>query len=159
VNHRTRRRPAPRVAALGIIVVACLLALAPAGWAEDDGAADGARRATRAFAEALTRGDASGLRPLLPERGKIQLHLERLGPEEGFFSAGQVEALFSDFLSQGAVRAFDLVRVEPDANGLALVHGKAVIIDRQGRSARIDLHLAFEPEDSRWVLRELREAP
>src|SRR6185436_15528656 len=59
---------------------------------------DDARKAARAFGQALTSGRADGLRPILAEHGRLQLSLVRLGPEEGYFAAGQVEALFRDFL-------------------------------------------------------------
>jgi hypothetical protein len=88
----------------------------------------------------------------------VHLALIRLGPEEGAFGASQVEALFRDFLAGGKVSSFVVARCESDAKSSALAHGKAAIVDRDGRSARIDLHLAFEPEDGRWVLREVKES-
>ena len=41
----------------------------------------------------------------------------------------------------------------------APAHARAVIVDRAGHSARIELHLAFQPEAGNWVLREIRETP
>jgi hypothetical protein len=121
--------------------------------------ADAAQRATALFGQALTRPDASLLRSILPTRGKVQLKLALLGPEEGFFSSSQVEALFRDFLGKGAVTGFELVGVEHDRNRYALVHTRAKVTDGQGRSSRVALHLAFQPEGESWVLREIRETP
>lgn len=117
-----------------------------------------AREAAQAFGQALTAVEPAALRGLLPERGKIELDLDRLGPERGHFSAAQVEALLRDFLSEGAVKAFEVRRVECEGS-LAVVHAEAVLDDRLGRSARVAIHLSFRPENERWVLRELREAP
>jgi len=125
------------------------------------GAAEGdaqARRATALFGSALTSGHADGLRPILPQRGKVRLTLVLLGPEEGAFGANQVEALFRDFLAGGKVSSFVVERFESDGASSALAHGKAAIVDRDGRKARIGVHLAFEPEDGRWVLREVKES-
>ncbi len=116
-----------------------------------------ARRSARLFGQALTSGRASLLRPLLPESGKVHLCLEILGPEEGFFGASQVEALLGDFLSQAEVRSFELLRFDSDGKSNAFAHGRAVLIDKQGRPARVGLRLVFAPENGHWVLREIRE--
>jgi len=118
---------------------------------------DGARAAATAFGRALVAGNAQALRPVLPEHGKVHLTLLRLGPDEGSFGARQVEALFRDFLAKGKVSSFDVVRCESEGNRSALAHGTAAIVDRDGRSARIGLHLGFESEGERWVLREVKE--
>jgi hypothetical protein len=120
-------------------------------------AGDGARTAAAAFGKALVTGRADALRPILPERGRVHLTLLRLGPEEGLFGAQQVEALFRDFLVRGTVSSFDVSRCEGDPRGEATAHATAAIIDREGRSGRIGLHLGFEPEGGRWVLREVKE--
>ena len=86
------------------------------------------------------------------------MRLDHLGPEQGSYSAGQVIALFADFLREGSVRSFDIpLRSAGEQANYALVLGRAKVIDRQGRSAEIDLHLTFVPEDGRWILREIRE--
>jgi hypothetical protein len=117
---------------------------------------DDVRQAAERFGRALQSGQVVGVRALLPPDGKVQLRLDKLGPERGLFSAGQVEALLSDFLAEGTVRAFDIRRVEFE-KALALVHAEAVLDDRLGQPARVRLHLSFRPEDGRWVLREIRE--
>jgi hypothetical protein len=38
-----------------------------------------------------------------------------------------------------------------------LAHSRASIVDREGRTGRIGLHLALEMEDGRWVIREVKE--
>lgn len=116
-----------------------------------------ARKAARTFGLALTSGKADLLRPALPEHGRLHLSLARLGPEEGFFGAGQVEALFRDFLAEGKVSSFEVLRFECDHQSTALVHGRALLTDRQGRKARLSIHLALQPEAGRWVLREIKE--
>jgi hypothetical protein len=120
---------------------------------------DAARQAAGTFGQALRGADASRLRPLLPTRGKIQLRLVRLGPEEGFFSASQVEALLQNFFVQGSADAFELLRMEFEPERFALAHGRATVTDGEGRSARVTIHLLFQPEGERWVLREIRETP
>jgi hypothetical protein len=120
---------------------------------------EAAQRATALFGQALTQPDASLLRSILPSRGKVQLKLALMGPEEGFFSSSQVEVLLRDFLGKGAVKEFEFVGVEHDEKRYALVHTRAMVTDRQGRSSRVALHLAFQPEGETWVLREIRETP
>lgn len=116
-----------------------------------------ARKQARAFGQALTTGHAEALRPVLAEHGRLQLSLVRLGPEEGLFGADQVEALFRDFLAEGKVRSFEILRLESDRQSTALVHGRASLVDRQGRQARVGIHLGFQVEEDRWVLREIKE--
>ena len=120
---------------------------------------DGARAAAATFGRALVAGSAEALRPILPERGKVHVTLGRLGPEEGLFGARQVEAVFRDFLAKGEVASFEVMRFESDGRSSALAHGTAAIIDRDGRSGRICLHLGLEQEAERWVLREVKETP
>jgi hypothetical protein len=117
------------------------------------------RESALVFGRALDQGDPSMLRAILPQRGKIQLRLISLDPGHGFFSSGQVESLIRDLYDQGALRSFRLVHVEQDADRYALARGKSEITDRQGRTKVVELQLAFQPEDGRWVLREIRETP
>jgi hypothetical protein len=136
-----------------LLAVAVPLTLGAEGTADAKQARDAASR----FGQALTKGDASLLRSILPQRGKVQLRLLSLGPGDGSFSAGQVESLIRDFLDQGSVQSFELVGMEHDAQRYALAYGRASLTDRQGRTVRSELHLGFQPEDGRWVLREIRE--
>jgi hypothetical protein len=116
-----------------------------------------ARDAALKVGESLKNSDLPTLRHFLPSQGKVRLNLVCLGPVEGFFSASQVEALLGEFLEQGSIRSFDLLTMEFDPRRYAMVHGRAFLTDKQGHPARVDLHLAFQPEDERWVLREIRE--
>lgn len=118
-----------------------------------------AKTAALEFGHALKQGDTSLMRSLLPSHGKVRLRLVVFAPEEGAYSSEQVQALFKDFLRQGAVRSFDLLRLQCASEQFALVHARARIADRDGRPAEVDLHLTFQPEGGRWVLREIREAP
>ena len=136
------------------IALACLLAQAATSGGPDE---RGARQAADRFGQALVRSDASMLRPILPERGKVQLKLVRFGPEDGFFSASQVEALLRDFLSLGKVKSFETTRVDYDPQGVALVSAQVALVDREGGAGAVGLHLAFQPEGDAWVLREVRE--
>lgn len=140
---------------VSVASVASLVSAPPAVAAPDEAAAQAA--GTR-FGQALTRGDASLLGSLLPGRGKVKMVLTHLGPEKGHFSASQVQALLQDFLEQGQVRSFRVERIELAAEGYALVHGHAVLTDRQGRQGESRLHLGLQAEGERWVLREIREA-
>lgn len=139
--------------------VLCIVAAVAftAGRAQAD-ADEGAKKAAKIFGDALVAGSAALMMPILPEHGKVHLSLARLGPEEGRFSANQVVAVFRDFLASGKVTSFEIQRCESDAASSALAHGRAIIVDRQGRGGRIGLHLGFEPEGARWVLREVKES-
>ena len=141
-------RAAPSCFAV-VLVVALTLATADAD--------DGARSAAVTFGRALVARNATALRPILPEHGRVHVTLSRLGPEEGSFGGLQVEALFRDFLAKGTVASFDVVRCENDGRRSALAHGRAAIIDRDGRAGHIAFHLGFESEGDRWVLREVKE--
>ncbi len=118
-----------------------------------------AKSAALEFGRALMRADTSALASVLPSRGKVRLRLICFAPEEGSYSSEQVQALFKDFLRQGVVRSFDLLRVQCSSEQFALVQARARISDRDGRLTDVDLHLTLEPDGDRWVLRELREAP
>ncbi len=136
------------------------LTVFPALAASDAPAAEEVKRAALEFGEALTSADAGRLRPLLPTRGKVRLHLVCLGPEEGSYSGGQVMALLSDFLRHGSVQGFQIGRVEGGrSKGYALAHGRARLTDREGKAQQPNVHLTFEREAERWVLREIRESP
>jgi hypothetical protein len=136
------------------IVLLLLAAAVPAGAGLTT---EEARDAALKIGESLKNSDLQTLRAFLPYQGKVQLNLVCLGPVEGFFSSSQVEALLGDFLSQGSFRSFDLLAMENDPRHYAMAHARASLTDRQGHPARVDIHLAFQPEDERWVLREIRE--
>jgi hypothetical protein len=145
-----------------VATAAFLVAASGLSWAAETPTAKAdpvelSKRAAQRFGEALLEGRASGLRAVLPARGKVYLSLGRLGPEEGSFGAGQVEALLGDFLASGRVRSFEIVRVEAEGGGSSLVHARIGLVDRDGRPAAARLHLAFEREGDRWVLREIKE--
>lgn len=118
---------------------------------------DGARDAAATFGRALVANKAASLMPVLPQLGRVHVSLVRLGPEDGRFGANQVVALFRDVLATGKVESFEIVRCETDGSRSALAHAVASIVDREGRSGRIGVHLAFETESGRWVLREVKE--
>ena len=118
-----------------------------------------AKTAALRFGRALTGGDTSTLESILPDRGKIRLRLTGFGPAAGSYSADQVAAIFKNFLREGAVRSFDLLRLECASEHFAFVHARAHVTDRDGRPGVTDLHLTFQPEENRWVLREIRETP
>lgn len=141
----------------GSVSVCLLAALLAAGSLLGATGEDDARRSARLFGQALTTGQASLLRPILPASGKVHLAVSSLVPEEGYFGASQVEALLADFLSQGSVRSFEVLRLESDGKTNALARGRAVLTDRQGRPVRLGIHLAFQTEDDRWVVREIKE--
>ena len=133
---------------------ALLLAFSSAFAAPD---ADAIRHAAQQFGKALTAGNASLLREVLPDRGKVQLHLEVLGHERGYFSPGQVEALLREFMTRGKVLSFELSRVEHDPSGYALAHAAAEVIDARGATARVRVRLAFQPEgDDEQSIKDMR---
>lgn len=133
------------------LVLSALAGVAGTGEAE-------AKTAALEFGRTLTRGKPSQLRSLLPDQGRVRLKLLHLGPEEGSYSPDQVEALFNNFLLEGEVRSFDLVRMNCSDDQFALVDARVQLIDREGRPQRSGLHITFQPEQARWVLREIRES-
>lgn len=141
---------------IALLALAGLAASSTAGAPPDEGAA---KACATTFGNALKSGDATLLRPILPSRGKVQMRLVRMGPEDGDFSASQVEAVFLDFLKRGAVRTFEVVRVEHDDSGYALVRTRTSLIDRSGRADTVGVQLALQPEGDRWVLAGIRELP
>jgi hypothetical protein len=136
------------------VLLLVLAATTPAGAGLT---AEEARDAALKIGESLKNSDLSALRAFLPAQGKVRLNLVCLGPVEGFFSSSQVEALLGDFLKQGSISSFDLLVMEFDPQHFAMAHSRASLTDRQGHPARVDIHFAFQPENERWVLREIRE--
>jgi hypothetical protein len=142
-----------------VATVLLLAGLFPVAAAAQSPGEAAARDAVDRFGRALTSGNVSSLGALLPQKGKVQLKLVRLGPEQGAFSASQVEALLRDFLVQGSVQTFKTLRVEHDPHGVAIASSRLDLKDKQGRPATVELHLVFQPEGERWVVREIRETP
>ena len=118
-----------------------------------------ARSSAQEFGRALTLSDTNQFKPLLPDRGKVRLRLFGFGPAEGSYSPDQVAALFNDFLREGKVRSFKIQRVECAGERFAFVKSTLKVANRDGHEATVELHLTFQPEGKRWVLREIREAP
>jgi hypothetical protein len=128
--------------------------------AAEPGPNERALDAAKTFGRALVHADASQLKSVLPERGKVRMRLTCLGIEDGSYSAGQAQALLADFLRHGAVSSFDVLRVESDDERYVLVRGRAGTKgSAQGQPRQVDVHLTLQPEDGRWVLSEVREAP
>jgi len=142
-----------RLAAGGVLLAAAMLLPSPHAQTDEQQA----KIAALQFGQALTRADTSALKSILPSRGKVKLLLICFGPEEGSYSADQVRTLFKDFLRQGEVRSFDLLRLNCADDQFTLVHARTRVADRDGRPREVDLRLTFQPEDDRWVLREIRE--
>jgi hypothetical protein len=145
-------RPAASRLPLAALLVTAYGASLAGGVATED-----ARSTAAAFGRALTSSQADALRPILPAKGKVHLALARLGPEEGMFAPAQVVAVFRDFLAGGRVTSFDVVSVDGGERTGAQALGRASIVDRDGRKATVGLRLGFQPEDGRWVLREVKE--
>lgn len=129
------------------------------GPADSAGSDAGARAVAERFGAALTAADSGSLRALLPREGKVQLRLVRMGPEQGFFSAEQVQALLRDFLRHGAVHRFEIARIEQSADGIALARTWLDLTDARGKRCAVELHVVVQLEAGRWVLREIREIP
>ncbi len=139
--------------------IACIFLLSNLAAASAPDRGDGAKAAAERFGSALVSARPSALREVLPSQGKVRLSLKRLGPEEGAFAPGQVEAVFREVLAQGAIRGFSLVSVDSDGRSAALVVARAELVDLDGHGARVGFRLSLEPEGSRWILREVRETP
>ena len=141
------------IAAVGLLLASALSIPSPlASTGEEQ-----ARKAALEFGRALKSGDSAQLRGLLPSNGKVRLRLVVFGPEEGSYSREQVQALFKDFFRQGAVRSYDLVRLDCASEQITLVQALTGVVDRDGRKIHVHLHLTLQPEGDRWVLREIRE--
>jgi hypothetical protein len=143
-----RRKIRLPVALLALSVSLALVSPLPA--AGDAGAAAGR------FGRALTAGDVDALADLLPKTGKVRLLLLHFGPQDGYFSGGQVRAVFADYFDQASVSSVKILRVQRD-EGVSLVQTEAALIDRLDRARNVRLQLTFRLEGDRWVLRELRE--
>jgi hypothetical protein len=141
---------------IGLVAIAALLVWAGAGTAS--ARPEGAREVALQFGNALTSSAPDRLEPLLPASGRVRLKLFRMGTEDGFFGPLQVQAIFRDFLGVGSVRSFELIHLETDGRSYSLAHAQALVVDRQGRTASSDLRIAFQPEDGRWVIREIKES-
>ena len=152
VMEKTKVR---RLAPAPALLLAALLTLPGNVVAEPDEAA--ARKAAQVFGQALTSGDASRLRAILPGKGKVRLRFDKLGIEQGYFSANQVEALLQDSLDRRHASSFEILHVECEHRGYALVHVRAVLSSAGSPPRIVGLRLGMQPEDQRWVLREIRE--
>ena len=119
--------------------------------------AEAPRTAVDAFGAALIAGNADRLREVFPSRGKVRVRLVRLGPEQGALRGSQLHAVLQDFLERGNVTSFEVRTVERSERQ-ALATADLALIDSEGGRAKVRLHLSFEPEDDRWVLREMRES-
>lgn len=115
------------------------------------------RKTVDAFGAALVQGNADGLRTMLPSEGKVRVRLVRLGPQDGALRGGQLHAVLQDFLERGSVQSFKLQTLEHSSR-LALASAKVGLTDEKGTPAEVWLHLSLEPENDRWVLREIRES-
>lgn len=148
----------PRGRAVALIL---LLGLVPPAVALADGplGAEEASQAALRFGKALMAEDASALKAVLPRQGKVRVRLDCLGPENGSLSSEQLTALLGDFLRQGAVRSFRVVRTEVEDERFALVQSVAAAVDREGARRELHLDLTFQPEAGGWTLREIRESP
>ena len=133
-----------RIAAVGVLLAAALTVPSiPASTGEEQ-----AKNAALQFGRALKHADTSVMKPILPSRGKVRLRLTRFGPEEGSYSADQVQTLFKDFLRQGAVRSFELLRVQCGTEQFALVHarrGKRGRMGGAGEKTMSEVHIPRSP--------------
>lgn len=136
--------------ALGCALIACLAA--PFATA-----AAAPRQTVEAFGAALVAGDAGKLRVALPETGKVRVRLQHFGPQNGALRGGQLGAVLQDFLERGSVTGFEIRTVE-HSKTLALATAEVAFVDAGGSRGRVGLHMSLEPENDRWVLREIRES-
>jgi len=139
-------RKTPRAALAVVAVLAAATAVA-----------EQPREAVDQFGAALIQGNADGLRVTLPTEGKVRVRLIHFGPEDGALRGGQLHAVLQDFLERGKVQSFKLHTIEKTDN-LALATTEVELVDAHGVGARVRLHLSLEPENERWVLREIRES-
>ena len=139
---------------LALLVATLASAQAPATLGEEQALEQALR-----FGTALESADAGALRDLLPHRGKIRVHLDLLGPEEGAFGASQVRALFAEVLARIAIREFEIERLDCDPGRYALVQARMRASSGAGEPTDLRLQLTFRPGGDAWRVQEIRETP
>jgi hypothetical protein len=108
---------------------------------------------------AFRQGEAARLRPLLPQRGKVQLALPSLGLDRGYFSGSQCEALLSGAFRRFPVQSFVSERQEQSsgADNRLTLRGLLIVEGGDEAAVRLNLHFLLVQESDRWTLREIRE--
>ena len=108
------------------------------------------------FGQALESGLEDDLRSALPNGGRIDLGLDALGAMDGEYGVRQVRAALSQFLSEGHVRNFRIVK-ERRSESAAWLTAHLVIHEPGGRIRNRALDLRYRLERNEWVLRTIRE--
>jgi hypothetical protein len=118
---------------------------------------EGAGEAVNAFGQALTSGKSSALKRWFPDDGKIRVRLVQFGDEQGALRSGQLLVILQAFFERGAVDRFKIETIE-EADTIAIVIAIVQLRTTHGTRESVRLHLSFQRNGDRWVVREFREA-
>ena len=138
------------------ILVLCL-ALVPLEVASDVGEKE-AHSAGQLFVRVLTSGQAARLDPILPDSGKIMVSLVGNNTRTSYFGVSQAKALLQAWLENGTGKDGKVLHVEVQDNSYARVELSIRRAVSGGAVRSVRFRLGFQPENGRWVLREIRES-
>ncbi|MBD3869027.1 MAG: hypothetical protein IFK94_12965 [Acidobacteria bacterium] len=117
-----------------------------------------AGQAAERFARALSTGESEALQALLPQSGKILVSISDIGQGAGYFGRSQVEALFSGYLAEFDFSDCRIDHIEVQESSYSRIDLTANRTGPGDAVSAVVFRLAFQPEQDRWVLREIRES-
>lgn len=116
-----------------------------------------ARGAGQLFADVLTTGQPARLDPILPASGKIMVSLAGRNAGTGYFGVSQAKALLQTWLENGTGKDGKILHVEVQDDSYARVELSIRRTVHGGAEQSARFRLGLQPENGRWVLREIRE--
>ena len=117
-----------------------------------------ARGAGQLFTDVLTSGEPARLDPILPVSGKIMVSLAGENTGAGNFGVSQARALLQAWLKNGTGKDGKVLHVEVRDNRYARVELSIRRSVHGGAEQAVRFRLGLQPENGRWVLREIRES-
>ena len=110
------------------------------------------------FARVLNDRRPADLQEILPRSGKILISIPDAGRTAGYYGNSQVEALFTGYLAGTTFRDCRIDHIEVQDGSYARIDLTANRTGPDGEPAAVVYRLALQPEQGRWVLREIRES-
>jgi hypothetical protein len=110
------------------------------------------------FAQALKAGEPEAIQTLLPRSGKILVSIPETGNGAGYFGKSQVAALFGRYLAEFNFSDCRIDHIEIQDSSYARVDLTANRTGPGDAVSAVVFRLALQPEQGRWVLREIRES-
>ncbi len=107
---------------------------------------------------ALLEADRSTLRTYWPNKGKVLLNLQVLGPEDGYFSSAQADVVLSGALASKRIVRLNFSNIEADEQCFAVVQGSVVVETPDGVHHDGRLRVVLQPAGESWEIREIRES-